>query len=192
MVWKKINWNQIPWMTSILILLSVGIYTEPELSQQLIYSRQLVVSGDWWRVVTSVLVHYSVAHLFWNLLVLFVWGTLLELENRAIWVWLVTLVATSNCLLLFVPQIEFFAGLSGIVVAVVSLVCFIKISNARIKYPWIIVLLFLLSKTSYEIIVGYELFASGDFQVLPQAHIVGFCLAAVIFWVRIRKTGVYV
>ena len=69
---EKIARMRLPWMTVTFVLLAVGIYYSPDLSQRLIFDRPLILVGEWWRVPASSLVHYSTMHLFWNLLALFV------------------------------------------------------------------------------------------------------------------------
>lgn len=173
---------RLPWMTLTIVALTVVIYCVPTFSSALIYDRSLVLEGQWWRVATSLLVHYSASHLFWNLLALVVFGTLLEEGQRAAFLWLILLSVAGNSLLVFNPDIGLYAGISGLVVALAGYCCVINIVRAEALKPWSFLMVILLAKVGYESLSGSILFAGGDFRVLPQVHLIGLVCAIFLFF----------
>lgn len=151
------------------------------LSGIFIYERQAIMAGEWWRVATSVLVHYSLSHLAWNLLILMMWGSLVEKESRAVFLSLALLSAGTNGLLLLHPDVMWFAGASGWGIALVTYYCLLQFGRKRYHPLWLGVLLFVGAKICYEFFSGQNLFAGGDFIVLPQVHLVGFLIAVGLF-----------
>ncbi len=179
---EKIARIRLPWMTVTFVLLAVGIYYSPDLSQRLIFDRPLILVGEWWRVPASSLVHYSTMHLFWNLLALFVLGAVLESWNRTALFWLAVLSLSGNSLFLFDPGIRYFSGASGLVMAIAGYCCIEKIMTAELKIPWIVLFGALSGKIIYEFMAGTALFAGGNFRVLPEAHLLGLVSAVVLFF----------
>lgn len=180
MAQKKMTALRLPWMTLIIAGLASLVYCLPQLSSALIYDRDLVFDGQWWRVATSLLVHYSVSHLVWNLLVLVVFGTLIEASRRAAFVWLILLCMAGNSLLVLNSGIALFAGISGLVVALAAYCCMMNIARAEAVKPWSLLLITLLAKVGYEAMSGTPLFAGGDFRVLPQVHLAGLIAALIL------------
>ena len=177
---------RLPWLTVTLVLSALVVYCFSSLSHGLIFDRILVLEGQWWRVPTSLLVHYSASHLFWNMAAFFVLGTILEQENRRAFIWLLILVSAGNGLFLFNPDIEFFAGASGLVMAIAGYCCIVKMANKESRFLWGLLFAVLAAKIGYEMISGEELFASGNFHVLPEAHLLGIVSAIVLFFLLPR------
>jgi len=181
---EKVNMMRLPWLTVTLVLSALVVYCFSSLSQGLIFDRTLVLEGQWWRVPTSLLVHYSASHLFWNMAPFFVLGTILEQENRRAFIWLLILVSISNGLFLFNPNIDLFAGASGLVIAIAGYCCIVKMVNGESRFLWGLLFAVLVAKIGYEMMSGEELFASGNFHVLPEAHLLGLVSAIVLFLIQ--------
>ncbi len=182
---EKITSIRLPWVTVTFVLLAIGIHFSPGLSQRLIFDRQYILTGEWWRVPASLLVHYSTSHLFWNMLSLFVLGAVLEGWNRTALLWLLLLSLGGNSLFLFNSGIIHFAGASGLVMAIAGYCCIEKIMTAKLKIPWFLMLGVLSSKIIYEFITETALFASGNFRVLPEAHLLGLVSATMLFFLLV-------
>lgn len=178
-----------PWLTLLAAILLAVVYFTP-LAQLLIYERAAVYTGQWWRLGTPLLVHYSPSHLCWNLLILIPWGTLLEIEDRGAFVSILTFTAVAHALLLFFSDIPRFAGASGWGVAMVAYCCLSRwATRCRQRRLWLLLLVSLVAKIGYEFVAGRLLFAAGDFRPLPEAHAAGFVCAMLVFLCVLRRDG---
>lgn len=99
-----------------LLLLVLGCFTET-FNPSLMYLRDRLAAGEYWRLITAHLVHLGVVHTLLNLAGL---GLVLALFARA-WStlqWLLAFIVgalfTSLCLYYFSPGIYYYAGLSGV------------------------------------------------------------------------------
>lgn len=93
----------------------------PGLGEGLLFDRDAIRQGEFWRVVTAHAVHYSWTHLWGNLAVLAVAGLWVEPRgSRALTGVLVAAsVAVGGAVWMFEPGIVEFAGASGVTVAVI-------------------------------------------------------------------------
>jgi rhomboid family GlyGly-CTERM serine protease len=110
----------LPWFTLLLVgsMLAIFLLNGPhgELSAWA-YQRSAIVDGELWRLLTGHLVHYSARHLVFNLLAFAVLAILTENQlGHAGFARLCVAIAAfiGVGLLLFVPGMEFYAGISGI------------------------------------------------------------------------------
>ena len=179
--------SRLPIVTAAIVACSIVVYAFPELSAWFIFDRSEILSGAWWRIPTSLLVHYSLSNLFWNLMTLAIFGILLETANRRAVIFLFGLSAIGNLLYLCKPTIAYFAGSSGFVIALVTYYCIVKITTGDERRPWILILSFLIGKIAYECLYGTPIFAGGDFYVLPEAHLIGLVCAIFLFFVLGNK-----
>lgn len=178
-----------PFVTLVLCLIAVGVHSSPDLRTLLIYDRPAILHGEWWRVLTSTVTHHSGGHLFWNLVVLGVFGSLLETTGRSALAGLLLLTAAGHTLFLFNPDVVIFAGMSGYVTAILLYLCLDRLSSSSTpKNIWILLLLVLLAKTVYEVIFSEALLASGEFLLLPQAHLQGIAFALLLYFMSGPKS----
>jgi len=166
--------NRSPYVTLAICLIVTFVHYISSLQALLIYDRKAIFAGEYWRVLTAFFAHYSGEHLVWNLLVLGCFGSLLELRRRAFVILLLLITALGHALFLLNPRIEFFAGMSGYVTALVFYLCIEKMTSGQHhKSIWTLLLIVMVIKTVYELISPEALFAKGNFLPLPQAHIQG-------------------
>lgn len=82
----------------------------------LLYNRDAIADGAWWRLVTGALVHHDQPHLWLNILGLWLWW-LLFIEHLPCWrdwSWLVVLLLSSTVAMFwFDSQTTVYAGFSG-------------------------------------------------------------------------------
>jgi rhomboid family GlyGly-CTERM serine protease len=100
----------------------VAVLMLPGVTEWMVYQRSAVARGELWRLFTAHLAHYSVSHLLNNVLVLALAGWLVEARYRTQWLSLVTVSAAGIgfAVFAFEPQIERFAGASGISLALLT------------------------------------------------------------------------
>jgi rhomboid family GlyGly-CTERM serine protease len=154
----------------------------PSLAELLVYDRQAVLNGELWRLLTAPLVHFSLSHLSWNLLVFVAAGWSVEKAAAGGFRRVCGLAAVFAGLAFLwgAPELGRYAGLSGLATGAVSYLCLCKFKTHD-KPPlfWAILLLLVAGKILAEVVTGHALFVSADasFSVLPAAHFWGLVAA---------------
>lgn len=172
-----------PLLTLLLVVGSLLVFLLPAAASHLFYEREQILAGEWWRLVTGVVVHFSWSHLIYNSTILLIVGWLLERENRTAFIGLVlaTTLLSGLYFLFFLPEMKSFAGLSAIVSAVVVYLCLINIENMpQTRWLWIAILILFVSKVIYEGVMQQAFFVSYTsltIRVVPSAHIIGAMVA---------------
>ena len=169
-----------PALTLLLCGAAVVVFSAPILSGALIYDRVAITQGEWWRLVTGNLVHYSAAHLVYDLLAFSITGTLIEQQHRPHLGLLVLLAASLiGAVLWFVhPELRYYGGLSGVATAAVVYLCLGGL-NVRGAWRWVCIaaLAALALKMGYESVTGESLTGQGGLQQsfipVPYAHVAG-------------------
>jgi len=115
--------NQLPWFTFALAAAALVWAQLPDAIRWLELDRSAFLQAQLWRVWTGHLVHYDHVHLFWDLAVLLLLGSLLEcglsgltpVGRRSLGqVLAISGAAISVAVLIFQPQLTRYRGLSGI------------------------------------------------------------------------------
>jgi rhomboid family GlyGly-CTERM serine protease len=172
-----------PAVTALLAVVGLALALLPEAADVLAYDRERILAGEVWRLATGHAVHFSWTHAGYNLALFSVAGAWLERRHRALCAWLIvfTALASSLYFLFALPDMARYAGLSGVVSAMV-----VHLGLTQMRQPgparalWATILLLLAAKVAYEILIGKPLFATQDatlFQVAPAAHIIGAAVA---------------
>lgn len=183
-----------PVLTVLLVLGSLLSFLLPAANSYLLYDRNLVLSGQVWRLVTGVMVHFSWSHLVYNTLIMMLAGWMVEQNSRFIFIWLVLLTAILSSLyfLMFMPGMKQFGGLSGIASATVGYLCMANIrARSRGRWLWVIILVLLVAKVTFEIYSQQPVFAtytSDDIRVVPETHIIGLLVAMVLVIIPFKIT----
>lgn len=168
-----------PYVTFCMIGLSLATFYVPTLSELFVYDRQAVLEGEVWRIFTAPLVHFSIGHLFWNLLVVSIVGWAVETAGWGRW-WIVYGVCSAVAGLVFVffcPDMARYGGLSGLATAVVAQFCLCNlIMSEKQKKVWMGLVFLVLTKILFECHSHNAIFVSSAqmaFKVMPFAHIIG-------------------
>lgn len=105
-----------PLFTLSILFFSVLSFIFPGLASMLIFDRQAIAMGQFWRLPTCHLVHFSSAHLIYNLLAFGIAGAYLERKNLLAAVVLYTLGGLVVGLALFrlAPGMQYYGGLSSL------------------------------------------------------------------------------
>lgn len=180
-------------LTPLLLVAAVVVYAVPKLSPWLVYDRAAILSGEYWRLVTGHLVHFSPSHLIYNLLALGLAVGLLEREAErglAPALALGTLVIPLS-LFALAPEIQFYGGLSGLATVAIVLLGLRGLSQPGI---WKVVGSLILAGFLVRLVVENRsagfVFAHFDRQTLrscPLGHATG-ALAALLSWSMPQRT----
>lgn len=176
-------------LTLLIVGISIIVYSSPQLSDYLVYDRQLILNGEFWRLATAPFVHFSISHVFWNALVFGIAGLAINAFGfRRFWVVCgFSIVVTSLYYLIALPEIGRYGGLSGLCSATVAYFCFCSaLTTGKNKTVWLLLLLLMIVKIVVELTIENPIFAQiadTPYRVLPSAHILGFlCAFATVIW----------
>ena len=169
---------QLPRATIALAASAIGVAMTPALQRVLVLDRDAVAAGELWRIATGSLVHFSTAHLLYDLAVVILASARLERRGWPVApIVLASATAIGAAVLLFTPEIARYGGLSGVactLVALYALDCLTVRGAARAA--GVLVLVLTAIKLGWEIGRGTFVFvasAGGAFRPVPLAHIVG-------------------
>ncbi|VAW83911.1 hypothetical protein MNBD_GAMMA18-786 [hydrothermal vent metagenome] len=146
-----------------------------EIEDSLIFHRQHLIAGEWWRLFSGHLVHLSWQHLLMNIagLWLIIWLAKNRLTTTE---WLVALLSSSlliSLALLFFSNLDWYVGFSGVLHGFLILVAYRLIADKEFEGWWL--LLFVLLKIGWEQWQGAspELEQIIDGNVIIDAHLYG-------------------
>ncbi|WP_185234128.1 rhombosortase [Teredinibacter franksiae] len=169
------------------------------LNPYLLYQREAVFAGQWWRLLTGHLVHLGVLHGLLNIagLLMLVAGFPGLLRPVTWWiVGLLLAVGISIGFVLIKPELSFYAGLSGVLHGLFTLLLIVALAQKPFqanRLLWVVLGL-LLAKLGYEQLPDYS---AGYIEqamaapVIVDAHLFGAVLGAIfafaILFIRFFK-----
>ncbi|HFD32588.1 MAG TPA: rhombosortase [Gammaproteobacteria bacterium] len=162
----------------------------------LCYNREQIIAWQWWRLFTGHLVHISWMHFFMNTLALILIQLLFSSFLSPWRLLLLIMVSASGIdlgLLLFNPEIKWYAGLSGVLHGLIAAGAVMLISKDAVKGAALLIVL--IFKLSWEQFVG-SLPGSAEWTgaaVITDAHLYGAISGAIaaIFIIGIsHKEGI--
>lgn len=177
-----------PWRTFLVAVATVAIASSPALTSALTATREN--AAQLWPLLTAHLCHWTGAHLFWDLLVFVIAGSLVERRlGRAFLPCLgLTGGAIAGAVFILMPGIESYRGLSGIdtflyTFAVLALIrdAYPKLSH-KLRGVAYAPLPLLFCKIGFEIATGTTLFSGPlgeNILPLPLAHAAGALLGII-------------
>lgn len=143
-------------------------------------------SGEWWRLITPVLLHFNLPHLLFNLLWFWVIGAKIErLQGRRVWCIVFVAAALGSNLGQFVVSGPLFGGLSGVVFAQLAYVWYWDRLKTPFKFGFPSALMGLMV---IWLMLGYSglLEAAGLGAVANTAHLIGLLSGLLSAWLISR------
>ena len=173
-----------PCASLLLAAVAVAVFLWPALSARLQYDRAAIAAGDVWRLVSGHWTHYSLDHLFWDVVAFVALGVVCERRSRPRFLaCLVTAaLAISGAVWLLLPGMGIYRGLSGIDSALFTLLIadmweeHRQTGQGRSQVLAAVGLVAFLGKIAFELLTGRNVFVSGlDAGIVgvPLAHLVG-------------------
>jgi len=179
--------RRIPWVTASIVALTLALWSAPAAVRELcLYDRVAVLRGEVWRLWSGHLVHFSLSHLGWNLLVVGLAGAWIERAafRARSWFAVAAPPAISLALLVFDPALRFYGGLSGAATATVAFAC---VSEWRRRPAtgalWCAALAAVAMKIAWEYHSGksaFSHFEGADVRNVPLSHLAGLFIGAAI------------
>jgi rhomboid family GlyGly-CTERM serine protease len=152
----------------------------PGLTLGLEFDAASVAAGEYWRLLTAQLTHFSWSHIAWDLAVFAGLGYLCESRYRCL-TYLTLALSTAFISCHCVMHLEQYRGLSGLDTALFSLLGTLLLWQRYRERDWPAVAVFatllslMLGKIIWEAVTGNCLFvdAADQFAPVPFAHLVG-------------------
>jgi rhomboid family GlyGly-CTERM serine protease len=164
-----------------LVMVAIALYLlfgpAPE---RLVFDRSAILQGEIWRVITGHWVHSDLEHAAWDITVFIMLGYLLVSSGqpqlyRCL---LASMVIVSMYILLFMPGLELYCGLSGILNTM--LVVVLRDIWLRYRHPVIpLIAAASLVKILVESGLGKAIFTDTAWQSVPEVHLVGFVVGII-------------
>lgn len=171
--------------------LALLIYVVPGLADPLSLQRTAVLDGQWWRILTGHLTHFTLSHLLWDVGAFLVLGLIAQRRSRAQFAATVvgSAVLISAAVLWLLPQLSEYRGLSGIDSALFGLVAVTLLREQLRERSWLVAaaiaaaLLGFGGKIAFELLTHTALFARDlgpGVMPVALAHIVGGAWGALV------------
>jgi len=178
----------LPWYTFFLAAIASGLYlfagAAPEF---LVYDRSAITSGEWWRLITAHWVHSDGQHALWDIGALVILGGYSERYlGKQIFLFLLTAsLLTSILIWVFIPWIEYYCGLSGILHTLLITGMYACWREQQDPVFLLIITLTVL-KTLFEMTSNNAVFTNTAWPILPFSHLYGIIIGVLIVVVYLR------
>lgn len=179
--------TRIPKWTLLLCGIAAFVFFRPSLGALLIFDRDAIAAGEWWRLLTGNLVHLSGMHLSLDLAALLLIGTIVELrsDGYAGFLYLAAAALVGIAVYLAAQELRYFGGLSGIATAALVYLCLdgMREPGGRRRLCQFGLTL-ALAKIGFEFGAGLSLIGTWEaqsFVPVPVSHLAGACTALVLW-----------
>ncbi|WP_275099374.1 rhombosortase [Sedimenticola hydrogenitrophicus] len=181
--------NGLPWLSFGLALVATGLYLlAGPAPEALVYGREEILQGDWWRLLSGHLVHSDVPHALWDILALGLSASILERRDRKrlCRAMLFSLLFLDAWLWWGVTDLDYYCGLSGVLNTLLTLV-FWQLWRDN-PHPLIVVAgLGYMGKLVVETVLDQALFTSTAWPGLPGIHMAGVTAAGMFLLFEHRR-----
>ncbi|MCJ7824740.1 MAG: rhombosortase [Anaerolineales bacterium] len=186
--------QRVPLVSLFFVGVSLIAYGWPQLADLLVYDREAILGGDFWRLSTAPFVHFSASHICWDLVVFGAAGWAIEAAGyRGFWfVCAIAAIIPGLTFMLASPELARYGGLSGLATGAVAYLCLCKTQETGgSRIIWLAILALMGVKTIVEIVTNTPIFVLTDsmpFRVLPSVHAFGCAGAlAALIWIWPNK-----
>ncbi len=179
-----------PWFSLIVTAIATGLYLlfgpAPE---ALVFDREAIQHGEWWRLVTGHLVHSDLYHACWDIPAFALLAIMLEQIDRrgTIIVSLLAILTINVWLWLGTPNLLRYAGLSGVINGLFSLLLY----RLWLRRPHIVIAMMVIgymTKLVVEAFSGQALLTNTLWPSVPSVHLAGAAAAVILIIIeKLRK-----
>lgn len=166
------------WGPPLALLVLIGLLEalRPWVHSLLVYQRSLILDGEWWRLLSGNLVHLGVWHAFLNGLGVLVFVLLCPVRwGISGWLWRLAVLGLgmSLGLLLFLPDLDGYVGLSGVIHGLFLLGLWPQVRRGDLIASGC--LLYLIGKLGWELYAGAPVSdeAAIGGRVIVESHLYG-------------------
>lgn len=177
--------GRLPIVSLLLAAVAVAIAAIPGAAMALQFDRSMIAdNGSIWQVVTGHWTHWSLSHLFWDVLAFAVLGALCETTDwrRFLWCVAASIPAIPAVLWFTEPWMQTYRGLSGIDSGLFALFVTGLMKNAARERDRLVLVIgaalftAFVGKLAFEFVAGQTVFvdsAAAGMVPVPMAHVVG-------------------
>ncbi|MDZ4820839.1 MAG: rhombosortase [Planctomycetota bacterium] len=194
----RLSWTRIPFATVTFGFVAMVASLLTGLPELMEYNRAAITQGEMWRIVTGHFTHWNGDHFLWDFATFVGLGAMCESQNRRGMVWCVlgTIVAVSLYMLIAMPEVASYRGLSGIDTGLFTFLAVALFSDARrngdrtLQWVILVCLAGLVIKLTYELFTGATLFvdhSEAAFVPIFEAHAIGAVVGISVAVCRITK-----
>ena len=144
-----------------------------------------------WQWVSAHFAHISVDHLVWNVAAFVILGSIIEQTSRKVLgLSLVAGIIGVNVYLLSMFQMSAYAGLSGVLNALLITALYFLYKQPAYKLASVLTLIASIAKIAVEYFYDFSLFSKLPWPAVPEAHmagLVGGIVLVLVLEVRIKK-----
>ena len=182
--------RRLPWHTFLMLSITLALYVVGgPAAESLVFDRQAIMQGEFWRLLTGHWVHGDMEHLAWNLVAVGILGWIIEMSLGPIRLYralIAGMCLVNAWLWLFIPSLDFYCGLSGILN---TLLFVILIDGWRRSRKLIFPLVFVgaTAKIALELFQASAIFTHTIWPAIPEAHLAGALAAVMISLYRGEK-----
>jgi rhomboid family GlyGly-CTERM serine protease len=182
--------HNFPLLTILFGFITAAVTLSPQMTSWLQFDRSAILQGEIWRTLTGHLTHWSVSHLFWDMLVFLVLAGIIERFSRRHFIICFAAGSLIISLLVFtmLPEMAYYRGLSGIDSGFFMLLLILLYRrnadehNLLHKIPYLLLGLLFIGKTAFELSTAQTLFVQSSYLFIPVplAHMGGAFVGGII------------
>ena len=100
------------------------------------FNQTFFIDNQWWRLISPILIHFSLAHLAFNCLWIYILGEKIErIDSKSVFVFLVLISSIcSNFLQYYWTNSSYFGGLSGVIYGLLGYCMILEMESENDRY----------------------------------------------------------
>lgn len=188
--------RELPWHTFTMLLIAISLFVlGGPANKELVFNRDAIMQGELWRLLTGHWVHSDTEHMLLNLAAFAFLGCMIEMSLGRYKLYsalIVGMCLVNTWLWIFIPTLDFYCGLSGILNTLLFVILIDGWLRTR-KFIFLFIAVAATAKVVFELIQSSAIFSHTTWPAIPEAHLAG-TLAAVIliFCKEILSTRTYI
>lgn len=179
--------SHLPLKSFIIISVVIIVFLFDDLTISLVYERDAILRGEFWRFFTCHIVHFSVWHASLNIIVFAFTGWIIEKKGYPGYGLLVFVMSfgVGVSLILFEPDMQFYGGLSGIAHGALIYLALFGLEDSKSWRDFSrLILVLVLIKAVVELYMESSLtYADMRFRPVPLSHMTGIIMAIMQFYI---------
>lgn len=177
----------LPWHSFLLSACTIILFLVFDAAPEaLVYDRQLIATGEVWRLITAHWVHSDAEHLMWNVAALLMLASFIEIlfGYKYLYVGLVAgILGVGAWMWIGMPMLVLYCGLSGILNTLLFIIIIEGWRKTRAPV-FVLILLAAAGKIIYEILGSEALFTHTAWPSVPEVHLAGAVAAVLLLMLK--------
>lgn len=180
--------TRLPVISLVICIAAVMVFNSTLLSSWMVFDRELILSGELWRLFTGHLAHWSASHLMLDLVAFLIsaWFVESALKIKTAMLYITMALLISMVLLIGEPTLHQYGGLSGLAYGNV-LFAALRLMTDRGVLAWLAGSVLVI--TLGRLLLSFQAFDTDTFSqteisviTVPLAHLTGMLCASVFYY----------